>query len=70
VLELLVVRAGPLILLAWMLVTVPGRPPFTTNHLVAGEEIIGVGTSIPVDVHPTRDLFSPVAHPSMGGASR
>ncbi|MBK3577259.1 hypothetical protein JHN63_26350 [Streptomyces sp. MBT65] len=37
-----------------MLVTVPGRPPFTTSHLVAGEEIIEVGTSIPVDVHPTR----------------
>jgi len=35
----------------------PGRPPFTTNHLVHGEKIVGAGTSIPVDVHPTRDLF-------------
>jgi hypothetical protein len=40
-----------------MLVTVPGRPPFTTSHLVPGEKIVEVGTSIPVDVHPTRDLF-------------
>ncbi|MFE5091999.1 hypothetical protein ACFRCI_16790 [Streptomyces sp. NPDC056638] len=53
-----------------MLVTVPGRPPFTTSHLVAGEEIIEVGTGIPVDVHPTRDLFRLVADPSTGGASR
>ncbi|MFJ2559662.1 hypothetical protein ACIQVO_11140 [Streptomyces sp. NPDC101062] len=52
------------------LVTVPGRPPFTTSHLVAGEEIIEVGTGIPVDVHPTRDLFRLVADPSTGGASR
>ncbi|WP_209644578.1 hypothetical protein [Kibdelosporangium banguiense] len=47
-----------------MLVTVPGRPPFTTSHLIAGEEIIEVGTSILVDVHPTRDLFRLVADPS------
>jgi hypothetical protein len=40
-----------------MLVTVPGRPPFTTSHLVPGEKIVEVGTSIPVDVHPTRNLF-------------
>ncbi|MBW4720881.1 hypothetical protein [Saccharothrix obliqua] len=40
-----------------MLVTVPGRPPFTTSHFVAGEEVVAVGTRIPVDVHPTRDLF-------------
>ncbi|MBB5802414.1 hypothetical protein F4560_002182 [Saccharothrix ecbatanensis] len=53
-----------------MLVTVPGRPPFTTSHLVGGEEIIEVGTRIPVDVHPTRDLFRLVADPSTGGASR
>lgn len=53
-----------------MLVTVPGRPPFTTSHLVSGEEIIEVGTSIPVDVHPMRDLFRLVADPSTGGASR
>ena len=53
-----------------MLVTVPGRPPFTTSHLVAGEEIIEVGTSIPVDVHPTLDLFRLVTDPATGGASR
>lgn len=53
-----------------MLVTVPGRPPFTTSHLVAGEEITEVGTSIPVDVHPMRDLFRLVTDPSTGGASR
>lgn len=40
-----------------MMVTVPGRPPFTTSHLVPGERIVEVGASIPVDVHPTRDLF-------------
>jgi hypothetical protein len=53
-----------------MLVTVPGRPPFTTSHLIDGEETIEVGTSIPVDVHPTRDLFRLVADPSTDGASR
>ena len=46
-----------------MLVTVPGRPPFTTSHLVPGEKIVEVGTSIPVDVHPTRDLFRLVDGP-------
>jgi hypothetical protein len=40
-----------------MLVTLPGRPSFTTSHLVHGEKIVEVGTSIPVDVHPARDLF-------------
>jgi hypothetical protein len=40
-----------------MLVTVPGRPSFTTSHLVPGEKIVEVGTSIPLDVHPTRNLF-------------
>ena len=53
-----------------MLVTVPGRSPFTTSHLVAGEQVIGVGTGIPVEVHPTRDLFRLVAEPSAGGVSR
>ncbi|MFF1414477.1 hypothetical protein ACFVX6_32620 [Streptomyces sp. NPDC058289] len=53
-----------------MLVTAPGRPPFTTSHLVAGEEIVEVGTGIPVDVHPTRDLFRLVTDPYTGGASR
>ncbi|MFE3069927.1 hypothetical protein [Streptomyces sp. NPDC059247] len=53
-----------------MLVTVPGRSPFTTSHLVAGEEIIEVGTCVPVDVHPTRDLFRLVSDASTGGASR
>lgn len=52
-----------------MLVTVPGRPPFTTSHLVAEDEVIEVGTSIPVDVHPTRDLFR-LAASSTGDASR
>ncbi|ONI79904.1 hypothetical protein ALI144C_24560 [Actinosynnema sp. ALI-1.44] len=47
-----------------MLVTVPGRPPFTTTHLVPGEKIVEVGTSIPVDVHPTRDLFRLADNPS------
>jgi hypothetical protein len=42
---------------AQMPVTVPGRPPFTTSHLVPGEKIVEVGTGMPVDVHPTRDLF-------------
>jgi hypothetical protein len=53
-----------------MLVTVPGRPPFTTSHLVAGEEIIEVGSRIPIEVHPTRDLFRLVVEPSTGGATR
>ncbi|MCX4966963.1 hypothetical protein OHA98_19470 [Streptomyces sp. NBC_00654] len=53
-----------------MLVTVPGRPPFTTSHLVSGEEIIEAGTSVPVDVHPMRDLVRLAANPSTGGASR
>ncbi|NNN29378.1 hypothetical protein HLK59_03210 [Streptomyces sp. S3(2020)] len=54
-----------------MLVTVPNRPPFTTSHLVAGEEIIEAGTGIPIDVHPTRDLFRLVAtDPPTGGPSR
>ncbi|NUT47856.1 MAG: hypothetical protein HOV94_11190 [Saccharothrix sp.] len=38
-------------------VAAPGRPPFTTSHLVQGEQTIPIGTGIPVDVHPTRDLF-------------
>ncbi|MGM1063891.1 hypothetical protein [Saccharothrix sp. Mg75] len=53
-----------------MLVTVPGRPPFTTSHLVDGEQAIEVGAGIPVDVHPTRDLFRLAAEPSAGGVSR
>ncbi|MFJ5093563.1 hypothetical protein [Streptomyces sp. NPDC088557] len=53
-----------------MLVTVPGRPPFTTSHLVPGEEIVEVGTRVPVDVHPTRDLFRLVPDQSTGGAPR
>lgn len=53
-----------------MLVTVPGRPPFATSHLVHGEEIVEAGTRFPVDVHPTRDLFRLVPEPSTGGASR
>ncbi|XVS60648.1 hypothetical protein ACQPYE_20260 [Actinosynnema sp. CA-299493] len=54
-----------------MLVSVPGRPPFTTTHLVAGEEVVEVGTGIPVDVHPTRDVFRLAADPSSpGGVSR
>ncbi|MEU4766176.1 hypothetical protein AB0H12_23250 [Actinosynnema sp. NPDC023794] len=53
-----------------MLVTVPGRLPFTTTHLVAGEQVVEVGTGIPVDVHPTRDLFRLVADPLTGGVSR
>lgn len=51
-------------------VLVPGRLAFTTSHLVQGEEIINVGTSIPVDVHPTRGLFRLVADPATGGVSR
>ncbi|MFJ6199026.1 hypothetical protein [Micromonospora sp. NPDC092111] len=47
-----------------MLVTMPGGPPFTTSHLVPGEKIVDVGTRIPVDVHPTRDLFRLVDDPS------
>ncbi|WP_143086645.1 hypothetical protein [Lentzea flaviverrucosa] len=35
-----------------MLVTVPGRATFTTSHVVHGEKIVEVGTSIAVDVHP------------------
>ncbi|MFE9746165.1 hypothetical protein ACFYOT_14765 [Saccharothrix saharensis] len=46
-----------------MLVTVPGRPPFTTSHLRTGEQVVEVGTRIPIDVHPTRDLFR-LADPS------
>lgn len=38
-----------------------------TSHLVAGEENIEVGTSIPVDVHPVRDLFHLAADPPTGG---
>ncbi|WP_330276923.1 hypothetical protein OG205_15395 [Lentzea sp. NBC_00516] len=53
-----------------MLVTVPGRAPFTTSHLVHGEKIVEVGTSFPVDVHPTRDLFRLVDEPSSGEPSR
>ncbi|MER5267713.1 hypothetical protein ABTZ99_37010 [Actinosynnema sp. NPDC002837] len=53
-----------------MLVSVPGRSPFTTSHLVAGEEVVEVGTGIPVDVHPTRDLFRLVPDPATGRASR
>ncbi|MFJ2782959.1 MULTISPECIES: hypothetical protein [unclassified Streptomyces] len=53
-----------------MLVTVPGRPPFTTSHLVPGEEIVEVGTRVPVDVHPTCDLFRLVPDQSTGGAPR
>ncbi|WP_258948422.1 hypothetical protein [Lentzea californiensis] len=49
-----------------MLVTVPGRPPFTTGHIVHGEKIVEVGTSIPVDVHPARNLFRLVDEPSSG----
>jgi hypothetical protein len=40
-----------------MLVTVPGRPPFTTSHLVSREKVVEVGANIPVDVHPARNLF-------------
>lgn len=47
-----------------MLVAVPGRRPFTTTHLVAGEQVIELGTGIPVEVHPTRDLFRLVSGPS------
>ncbi|MCE6993362.1 hypothetical protein LZG04_00845 [Saccharothrix sp. S26] len=47
-----------------MLVAVPGRPPFTTSHLVAGERVVEVGTRVPVDVHPTRDLFRLAAEPA------
>ncbi|WP_370949961.1 ABC transporter transmembrane domain-containing protein [Amycolatopsis sp. cg5] len=36
-----------------MLITLPGRPPFTTNHLVTGERIVETGTTIAIDVHPT-----------------
>ncbi|WP_148088661.1 hypothetical protein [Saccharothrix texasensis] len=39
-----------------MLVKAPGRPPFTTSHLVPGEEVVEVGSAVPVDVHPTRAL--------------
>ncbi|MBB5953528.1 hypothetical protein FHS29_000098 [Saccharothrix tamanrassetensis] len=69
-LGLLVVCAGPLALLAGLGGYVPDddrlgvRPPFTTSHLVAGEEVVEVGTGIPVEVHPTRDLFRLVADPS------
>ncbi|WP_405742054.1 hypothetical protein OG885_42720 [Streptomyces sp. NBC_00028] len=52
-----------------MLVTVPGRPPLTTSHLIAGEQTIEVGTTIPVDVHPTRDVFRLVTDPAVGEAS-
>ncbi|MFF3856416.1 hypothetical protein [Micromonospora sp. NPDC002575] len=47
-----------------MLVTVPGRPPFTTSHLLPDERVVDVGTSIPVDVHPTRNIFRLVDDPS------
>ncbi|MEU3641813.1 hypothetical protein AB0E59_00435 [Lentzea sp. NPDC034063] len=53
-----------------MLVTVPGRAPFTTSHLVHGAKIVEVGTSIPVDVHPARDLFRLVDDASSNEASR
>jgi hypothetical protein len=53
-----------------MLVAVPGRRPFTTTHLVAGEQVVEVGTGIPVDVHPTRGLFRLVSGPSTGAVSR
>jgi hypothetical protein len=53
-----------------MLVTVPGRPPLTTSHVVHGEKIVEVGTRIPVDVHPARDLFRLVDDPALGEASR
>jgi hypothetical protein len=53
-----------------MLVTVPGRTPFTTSHLIDGEQIIDVGTNIPVDVHPARDLFRLAADSSTDGATR
>jgi hypothetical protein len=53
-----------------MLVTVPGRPPFTTSHLVPGEKNVEVGTNIPVDVHPTRALFRLADDPAPGAASR
>lgn len=47
-----------------MLVTLPGRPPFTTSHLIHSEEVVEAGTSIPIDVHPARDLFRLVDDPS------
>ncbi|SFQ95056.1 hypothetical protein SAMN04488564_10120 [Lentzea waywayandensis] len=49
-----------------ILVAAPGPPPFATSHLVHGEKIVEVGTSIPVDVHPTRDLFRLVDDPTSG----
>lgn len=49
-----------------MLVAVPGRAPFTTSHVVHGEKIVEVGTSIAVDVHPVRNLFRLVDDPSSG----
>jgi hypothetical protein len=53
-----------------MLVTVPGRPPFTTSHLVHGEKIVEVGESFLVDVHPTRTLFRLVDDLPTGETSR
>lgn len=41
-----------------MLVTGPGRPPFTTSHLVAGEETIAVW-----DEHPARNVVVGLARP-------
>ncbi|WP_157528563.1 hypothetical protein [Nocardia sp. NRRL S-836] len=40
-----------------LLVTVPGRPPFTTSHLVTGVAAVEAGARVPIDVHPARDLF-------------
>jgi hypothetical protein len=53
-----------------MLVTVPDRPSFTTSHLLTGEQTIDVGTTIPIDVHPTRDLFRLAADPATGEVPR
>ncbi|SDJ60553.1 hypothetical protein SAMN04488074_102497 [Lentzea albidocapillata subsp. violacea] len=53
-----------------MLVTLPGRPPFTTSHLVHGEKIVEVGASFPVDVHPTRNVFRLADDLSLGETSR